>query len=209
MKTALLVLPEIPDSTFMLVGEYLVEKGFVVLTCCYNLSDFRQQILNGNIDYTFINYGDKDIFEEITCFSKITHPRNQFIVKLNSMSFDLSSLIQLNVSGYFSDTFTFQDILLCLNNLEKGKKYISGQVKKWITKKTTRFDLNLSILTHTERKIFTKLASGNKLSEIADELFISIHTLNNHKTNIRKKLKLKSNRELIFKAMELKYSQVI
>jgi len=212
MKTILFVLPDIADTTFMLVGEYLAERGFIVKTCDYNYLSFRQSILQGDIDCTFINYSDDNTFDEITCFSKVTHPENQFIAKLVSLPPDFSSLIQMNASAYFSDCFTFQEMLSCLNTLEKGKKFISSEVKKWITQHTVVAkndvpDLNLSSLTQTEKKILIKLASGNRVSEIADELFISVNTLNNHKTNIRKKLKLKSNRDLIVKAMELKYSK--
>ena len=46
------------------------------------------------------------------------------------------------------------------------------------------------------------VADAPKFSDIADELFVSVHTINSHRKNILKKLNLKSPAELIVYAIE-------
>ena len=46
------------------------------------------------------------------------------------------------------------------------------------------------------------ITKGHKTVQIADELNVSVHTINSHRKNILKKLNLKSPTELIVYAME-------
>lgn len=47
-------------------------------------------------------------------------------------------------------------------------------------------------LTESEVKLLKLIAGGNVTSEIAEKLFISVHTLETHIKNLIKKVKLKS-----------------
>ncbi|MFC0185620.1 response regulator transcription factor [Pseudarcicella hirudinis] len=69
--------------------------------------------------------------------------------------------------------------------------------------------MNISIdsLTIQERKVLLLIANGYKSQQIADVLFISTHTVKNHKSNICKKLQLKSTTELLCYAV--KYSTIL
>ena len=51
-------------------------------------------------------------------------------------------------------------------------------------------------LSKREKQILTGLAIGKSSSEIADELFISVNTVDTHRKNIRQKLKTNSHFEL-------------
>jgi len=57
-------------------------------------------------------------------------------------------------------------------------------------------------LTPQERKIAGLIASGYTSKEISDKLYLSIHTINTHRKNIRNKLDVKSNVEF-FKTCHL------
>ena len=52
------------------------------------------------------------------------------------------------------------------------------------------------------------IAKGFRTVDIAEKLFVSIHTINSHRKNILKKLKLKSPAQLIVYAIESKLVQV-
>jgi DNA-binding NarL/FixJ family response regulator len=205
MQTALIVLPEKPDHILQLVGEYLTEKGYRVIECAYDLHSFRKSILKERIDYTFMDFSEDRTFDEITSFSRIQMPNNQFVIKFRKLPPRITDLINLNVSAFFGEVFSFQEIVICLKILSQGRKYTSEKIQKIISNSPLEADPNILKLTPTEQAIMAKLAPGKSMLTIADELFISIHTLHNHKTNIRKKLKLDSNRELIIKAMEFQH----
>jgi two-component system nitrate/nitrite response regulator NarL len=64
------------------------------------------------------------------------------------------------------------------------------------------FDLTMrrpetEALTRREREILKLLAEGKKSREIADILFVSIHTVRTHRNNIMKKLKLRGVADLV------------
>jgi DNA-binding NarL/FixJ family response regulator len=87
--------------------------------------------------------------------------------------------------------------------LNKGDRYISQGVKDMLDEYTghaapATANNGLSV---RESNILALLAEGKKSKQIADELGISIYTLHNHKTNIRHKLKLQSNRDITFMAI--------
>lgn len=52
-------------------------------------------------------------------------------------------------------------------------------------------------LTKKEIEVLSLIADGNKNSAIGEKLFIARRTVDSHMTNLLKKLKLKSTRELI------------
>jgi DNA-binding NarL/FixJ family response regulator len=80
----------------------------------------------------------------------------------------------------------------CLN-LSEGKfellenlKYILGEK---ITKKPK---VNNSVLSEREKTIVTQVVNGLTNQEIADKLFLSIHTITTHRKNISNKLGIKT-----------------
>ena len=54
-----------------------------------------------------------------------------------------------------------------------------------------------SILTNREIEVLKLILQGHKSQQIADQLFISIHTVNFHRKNIRTKLAINSVGEMI------------
>ncbi len=53
------------------------------------------------------------------------------------------------------------------------------------------------MITQQERKILQLISLMKKNKEIGEELFISPHTVKNHKANLIRKLNLKSSSELL------------
>ena len=58
-------------------------------------------------------------------------------------------------------------------------------------------------LTAREKEIVLLSAEGLSSAKIAEKLFISVHTVNNHKQNIYAKMGVKSNSEMIHQATKL------
>ena len=56
-------------------------------------------------------------------------------------------------------------------------------------------------LTAREMEIVRFSRDGLSAAEIADKMFISVHTVNNHKQNIYAKMGVRSNSEMVAKAM--------
>lgn len=67
-----------------------------------------------------------------------------------------------------------------------------------------KIDIDIPAITAREKEILTLMAQGLNTPQIAEKLFISYHTVENHKSNLRKKTDTKTSAELIAYAM--KYS---
>lgn len=72
-----------------------------------------------------------------------------------------------------------------LNNLVEDNTIIRNNMNKFL------------LLTTREKEIIQFIVQGNSSSEIADFLFLSIHTINNHRKNIIHKLEINSLSQLI------------
>jgi DNA-binding CsgD family transcriptional regulator len=58
-------------------------------------------------------------------------------------------------------------------------------------------------MTRQEKNVFDLVAGGHSSKEIAKKLFISVHTVDTHRKNLRFKLKVKSTPEMIMKVYAL------
>ena len=96
-----------------------------------------------------------------------------------------------------------------ITNIEKNLYYIDSRIihhmveelkkNKFIFhKRTKRTDENL---TKRENQILTMIASGFSTRDIADRLYISIKTVENHRSSILRKLGLRNTAELVIHAI--------
>jgi len=120
--------------------------------------------------------------------------------------------IDLGVEGYIIKENAEDELLDSLKTVLSGKHYVSPTLSDYLIAKSRRLKSlieekpSLKDITATERKIL-KLISENKTSkEIANELFISHKTVENHRTNIARKLGLKGRNQIILFALKNKFT---
>lgn len=111
------------------------------------------------------------------------------------------SALDAGACGYLLKNSTRDELVMAIQTVMEGKVYlapgISGEVAKGflkVTRDTTGG--KLSNLTHREKEVFRLVAEGYKNREIADFLVISIKTVEKHRSNLMKKLGLKSALEV-------------
>jgi DNA-binding NarL/FixJ family response regulator len=85
----------------------------------------------------------------------------------------------------------------------KRKKTLEESARKKEFEKEDRFKTQNN-LTDREREILIKLAEGQSVREIAQELFISDQTVSAHKRNMMRKFDVHSSRELVEKSRKHK-----
>lgn len=113
----------------------------------------------------------------------------------------------LNVDGYLLKDDAGEEIMDCLVKIKEGRSYVSPHIlrtfsKQHDTESNGRHDTqDLSSLTPAERRIIKRISETKTNREIADELFISIRTVENHRFNICTKLDLRGNHSLLKFAM--------
>jgi DNA-binding NarL/FixJ family response regulator len=106
--------------------------------------------------------------------------------------------------GYLPKDTSRQELLEAIATIASGEEYLSklissNMMKNYIRKakfEQDRTEKNVS-LTQREVEIIEKVGAGLLNKEIADKLNISVRTVDCHKNNIMRKLKIKSSAELI------------
>lgn len=109
---------------------------------------------------------------------------------------DISVYIDLGVRGFFFETDQPDVILKGICALKFGEMWVArGVLMEYICSKprpAPAEDQAIRDLTRREKEILVHLASGATNDEIADRLFISLHTVKTHVANIRRKLKVEN-----------------
>ncbi len=95
-----------------------------------------------------------------------------------------------------------EDITDCLNDVMNGKHYISPSISSYLFADKITEKKSLEELTPTELKILKMIGEMKTSQQIADELFRSIRTIENHRNNICQKLGLKGAHALMGFAMK-------
>ncbi len=111
----------------------------------------------------------------------------------------------LGINGYVFKDDTVTDLVLGIRIIMNGQYFTSSISEN----KSTRiyFDDNeglLSTLTKMERTVLDEIAEQFSTKDIAEKLYISPKTVENHRSNISRKLKLKGSNSLLKYALNSK-----
>jgi DNA-binding NarL/FixJ family response regulator len=102
-------------------------------------------------------------------------------------------------SGFLLKDATKQEIVRALQEVNKGKEYVSFSVAEAL-KKSAPND-QLPMLTKREKEILEFIAEGLTNHEIADRLFLNSTTIDSHRKNMLTKFNMKNTAALIKMAM--------
>ncbi len=110
---------------------------------------------------------------------------------------------KLNPTGFLFKENALEDMLSCLQHINNGKKYYSSQTKEYIDQNEEKikqyeaiFD-KIQLLSVREQQILLYIAESKTTREIADILFNSYKTIENHRYNISKKLEITGSNNLM------------
>ena len=99
----------------------------------------------------------------------------------------LRRVLDLDVMGYLLKDNSSVEITECLEHVRHGKKYISQGIEE--AQKAGKPD-RVELLTDTELKVVRLIGKGLSSQSIADLMFVSGKTIENHRSNICHKLNL-------------------
>jgi len=104
----------------------------------------------------------------------------------------LSALVDAGVEGLALKSDRETDLAAAVQHVLRGERYLSAGVRSILATKPA-----VSLLTLRELQILTRVANGDNNATIARRLGISPKTVDNHRTNIMRKLNLHSAAEMI------------
>ena len=112
-----------------------------------------------------------------------------------------NAALDAGVSGYVLKDSAISEIASAIRAAAKGANFISPTLSTLLVKRLTRAEkpvkMPLDSLTASERRVLKLVAEAKNNKQIADELFISVRTVENHRSNICHKLDLEGKNALL------------
>jgi len=111
-------------------------------------------------------------------------------------------------NGYLLKDATHAELEMAVKKVLSGKVYISPEISEKVIegyiegRKSLKTRTAWDTLTHREREILKLIAEGYKNKEIADDLCISVKTVEKHRANLMEKLDLHNPQALTTLAIE-------
>ena len=139
---------------------------------------------------------------EVTRILKSKQPELD-IIMLTVQSDDDSIFESLcaGASGYLLKDTSPADLLVHIREVHEGGAPMSGQIARRII---NSFRIIENPLSTRETEILKMLSKGMNYKEIAEEIFLSPHTIKTHIKNIYSKLHVNNRAEAIYKAIKQK-----
>ncbi len=116
--------------------------------------------------------------------------------------------LSAGANGFILKSGTYAELDIAIKSVLAGKTYlcpeVSGKVVERYLKgaKTSEPYTKWNTLTKREREVLNLIAEGNKNKEIAQYLYISVKTVETHRSNLIKKLDLHNSAALTAYAIE-------
>jgi two-component system, NarL family, response regulator DegU len=116
-----------------------------------------------------------------------------------------NSALDAGVKGYVLKDSAITEITSAIRAAAAGENFISPTLSTLMIKRLTRAekppDKPLDSLTVSERRVLKLVAEAKNNQQIADELFVSVRTVENHRSNICAKLNLDGKNSLLIYAL--------
>lgn len=105
-------------------------------------------------------------------------------------------VLKAGASGYMTKNAAPYELITAIQRILLGRKYITPQIAEKLLMNLDIDKKPHELLSNREFEIFKLLASGKKLTQIADILALALTTVSTHRGRIMEKLDLSTNSEL-------------
>ena len=127
-------------------------------------------------------------------------------LSMNNHPFYIKEMLKNGAKGFLSKNCSVQELYDGIRNVYYGKtffcSYCSNVLLRDIAQTPSEAGIDFRTITSREIEITSFLSEGMTTKEISEKLFISSKTVERHKSNLLKKLKLKNTAHLIKIAAE-------
>ena len=109
-------------------------------------------------------------------------------------------MLQIGAKGYVTKNSSKEEMMKAILEVFNGNKYICDEIKNNISELVLEENKdvpNVNALTEREIQIINLIKDGQSSKEIASHLNISLKTVEVHRHNVLKKLKLKNSASLV------------
>lgn len=136
---------------------------------------------------------------EVLASVRETHPHiHVLIVSMYSEDQYAVRCLRAGAQGYANKAADPVELIAAVRTLMQGRKYLTAEVAQMLAESVAQPALESPHAALSERELQTllKIATGKRLSEIAEELMLSPKTVSVYRSRVLEKLKLTNNAEL-------------
>ena len=121
------------------------------------------------------------------------HSEDQFALRV----------LKAGASGYLTKESAPETLVKAVRRASEGKRYITSTVSESLASelRAERGDPPHTKLSDREFQVVRLIASGKTVSEIAEEMCLSVKTISTYRARIMEKMEMKTNAELMHYAM--------
>lgn len=122
------------------------------------------------------------------------HPEDQYAVRV----------LKAGASGFLNKESATEELRIAVQKILSGKKYISAAVAEKLAELPNQAGEKTAheFLSDREMQVLQLIASGKTVSEIAEEIVLSVNTISTYRARILEKLMLNNNAELTRYALD-------
>lgn len=122
------------------------------------------------------------------------HPEKQYAIRA----------LKLGAMGYLTKASAPFELITAIQTVSQGKKYISSSLAVILASylEADRGKQPHETLSNREYQVMCMICSGKSLTEIAEELSLSIKTISTYRARVLEKMKMKNDVELSHYAMQ-------
>lgn len=155
------------------------------------LTDISMPVLNGMEAVEEIS----KLYPDIKCVILTMHEERAYVIKA----------LKIGVHGYILKNIERYDLEKAILTIHEGGKYFSPIVTNILAESVIHPRQNtVSELTSREKEVLELVAQGHSTKQVADKLGIGTRTVESHRVNMLKKMKVNNTAELVRKAIEMK-----
>ena len=124
------------------------------------------------------------------------------VVSMHDESLYAERALRAGAGGYVMKQEAPQTLLAAIRTVLSGQVYVSSKMgatllKRMVAGKKRDGGLPMDRLTDRELEVFRLIGAGKSVKEIAENLFLSVKTIEAHREHIKEKLNIKSSAELL------------
>jgi DNA-binding NarL/FixJ family response regulator len=139
---------------------------------------------------------------------RTTHPTLPvLILSMHDESIYAERALRAGANGYIMKQEATEKVLVAVRRILTGEIYVSDRVankllKHYITGSGSLRNSSIADLSDRELEVFRLIGEGHSTRQIAEELHISVKTVESYQAHIKEKLSLRSARELMQHAIQ-------
>ena len=130
----------------------------------------------------------KDLKPELPVLILSAHSEDQYAVRV----------LKAGASGYLMKTSATEELVDAVNCILEGNRYLSPSIANKIVEELNgnSVDTNHNLLSDREFEVMRMIAAGKTLTQIAEELELSVKTVSTYRTRIMEKMKFADNADI-------------